>query len=254
MKNITLTLFLFLSCASIRACDFACVFCHEFQETDFIFGGEIIQKGAEFVQIRIIDQFRGNESREIITIWSGTDFDCNGPFSMSANDFGNIGDTILTVTRLIEEAQNIWDVECDYYRSHFCFYSSQSFDGNWIWGWFSEPSFSYKIFKEKWNDRTLVGCENYESDKEGCESIPNSNIEINIAPNPTPGLFYVNVFPILEQDFLLKIFDAAGKMILEKDLTQINNAIDLNHFPSGVYFVAVSNGDKFLKTERVLKI
>lgn len=249
-RIVLLLLFVFLSFRGIP-CDLACLLCFEFTEDDFVFGGEIIQTGEEFIQLKIIDQFRGNEQRDIITIWSGTDFECNGPWSMSANDFGNIGDTLLLVTRLIEDINNPWDVQCDYRRVYYCFSNSQFGQSDWVWDLWN-GSMTYETFKEKWANKTLEGCENYEGDQEGCES--KGNIQISVAPNPTFGEVNIITAPIFEKNYVLKIFDATGRWVLEESDLKVKNRFDLSQFPNGVYFISIFENGKILKTKRVVKI
>lgn len=233
------------------SCDIFCRFCHPFEEDDFIFGGEIILEGNEFIQIKILDQFRGIEQRDVITIWSGTDFECNGPWSMSANSFGNIGDTILVTTRLIETIENTWDIICDYRRSHYCFLSSATGAPDWVWAESNGTTMTYEIFRERWNNQDLEFCDNYESVKEGCTS--QTSIELNILPNPTFGKLSIIISSILEKDYALNIFDASGKWILTQENLKTTNELELGPFPVGVYFVSILEKGKVIKTKRVIK-
>lgn len=260
MKRFILLPLFILSNISIFACSFSCYLCREFQDKDFVFGGEIVQTGNEYVQIKVLDYFRGNESREIITIWSGTDFDCNGWHSMSANEFGGVGDSIVIMTHLIETINNPWDVECDYFRSDFCYNSSKNGNNDWILGGFGEGWVSYEKFKEKWEAQELVGCENYETTAEFCEMVGNEEVEeelkeeINIIPNLTAGPFIVSMPIDLENELKVKIFDASGKMVIDKKVFQREHEFDLSQFSAGVYFVSIFKGKKILETKRVVKI
>ncbi|MFD2241928.1 T9SS type A sorting domain-containing protein [Flectobacillus roseus] len=64
---------------------------------------------------------------------------------------------------------------------------------------------------------------------------------IRVAPNPTEGvLTLMNVV----QDARLNVYDAMGKVVLEKVLSQGDNLIDMGGQASGIYFFSVESSTK----------
>lgn len=87
--------------------------------------GKIISKDIDGLDLEVIDVLRGDESRKVIRIWDGEDFDCNGPWSMSAEYIGNVSDTVIISLPLIEEVISPWDVVGDYRRPNPYFHTPE---------------------------------------------------------------------------------------------------------------------------------
>lgn len=83
---------------------------------DVIVYGTIASRNEQSVDISIIDVLRGEETREVIRVWDGTDFECNGIWSMSTETIGGHNDTIIIMLPRIVEIENEWDIIGDYRR------------------------------------------------------------------------------------------------------------------------------------------
>ncbi len=72
------------------------------------------------------------------------------------------------------------------------------------------------------------------------------NQNINIFPNPTKGIFNLNINNITD-DVVVKIFSIEGQLIyeqlLDNKLNKLNQEIDLTNCRTGAYFVWVSEGN-----------
>jgi len=94
-------------------------------EEFLIVSGVIASKDEDGLDLELIEIFRGTENNSQIRIWDGTDFDCNGPWDMSTNPIGAVGDTIIISLPKIEEIENTWDVIGDYRRPDPYNYTSE---------------------------------------------------------------------------------------------------------------------------------
>lgn len=86
---------------------------------DVVVSGRIVQEDADGIDLAVIHVFKGIETRDTIRIWDGTDFDCNGTFSMAASALGAVGDSIIVILPLITTIENTWDVLGDYRRPDY---------------------------------------------------------------------------------------------------------------------------------------
>lgn len=235
---------------SVIACDIACSFCHEFQANEFVFAGKIVEKGEHFIKFEPFDVLRGKEHRSVITIWSGTDFECNGTFSMAAEEMGDVGDSLLLSAFQIYTIQNQWDVFCDYRRTNLCVYQIK--DGEI--GPFNVSSevqapLAYTAFKQKWQEESFNYCKNYKWDFTACTDV--SEIVINVFPNPTTNKLYLQIFIPPYTPFTYKIYDVSGRFIQKGHIIDFNTEIDMSHFPKGVYLLSVFTGGS-VRNERIV--
>lgn len=109
-------------CQTALACSWIPVpFCEtsNARPSDAVISGRIINVDMDGIDLEVIDVLRGEEDREIIRIWDGTDWDCNGLFSMAAADLGSVDDSIIVVLPLIDTIENTWDVLGDYRRPDY---------------------------------------------------------------------------------------------------------------------------------------
>lgn len=121
MKQVFWILTLCLMQAPLWACSFIpesfCETMNQFSDYN-ILAGTIIAIDDTGIDFEVMEVVRGTENRAVVRIWDGTDFDCNGPWSMSADDIGSVGESYVLILPLIEEQENAWDVIGDYRRLH----------------------------------------------------------------------------------------------------------------------------------------
>ncbi len=116
--------------------------------------------------------------------------------------------------------------------------------------------FRFKNIKGLLNDHTVVdlGGEdiklfffNYGEKEESTKKPPG----INIYPNPSSGVFYFN----LEQEevFEMHIYDARGRLInVQPTFHQRDYMIDLRTYPTGVYFLELTQGQETVAKKLVI--
>lgn len=78
---------------------------------------------------------------------------------------------------------------------------------------------------------------------------------INLYPNPTTGIFHLDIQLAAEKEVSVAVFDMTGKAIFEKPKQAILNkniTVNLNDFAHGVYWVTVQIGDDFYRQKVIL--
>ena len=99
MKKLYYSLFVLFSflqagiCCSVVPISF-CESSERF-DSSVILSGVILSEDIDGIDLEVMEVFRGLEMRSTIRIWDGTDFDCNGGWSMSASDLGEVGDSLV---------------------------------------------------------------------------------------------------------------------------------------------------------------
>ena len=75
-------------------------------------------------------------------------------------------------------------------------------------------------------------------------------LEVFIYPNPTNGLIYIE--QLETADITINIFDNLGRSVLVNQSNNLQTAINLNHLPSGIYYVNVQQKES-TTTHKVIK-
>ncbi len=82
----------------------------------------------------------------------------------------------------------------------------------------------------------------------GSESEPDKPELVNLFPNPVADLFHITyLLPFEKQSAFIRIFDSAGKMLREENVTNGYGILELNavQFESGLYYYELEvNGNK----------
>ncbi len=99
----------------------------EINGSDIVVSGTIISVDDDGIDLEIIEVLRGEESRNVIRIWDGTDFlwCMDEIFSMASSTIGEVNDTVIILLPKIAEIQNSWDVIGDYRRPSFFHYEKE---------------------------------------------------------------------------------------------------------------------------------
>ncbi len=198
------------------------------------------------IDLEVIEILRGEEDNSVIRIWSGTDFDCNGLWSMAASDIGALNDTVIIILDEIIELENDWDIIGDYRRRHPYNATTELEVKNGIVNGFlsgdpfAPPSYNlleleYELFKQQ---LIIEG---------GCPLTVNTQdidqqLFLNIN-NPFTTELRIQVDQMMNNG-LLKIYSITGQIVHVQDIdhqTEIN--IDTNNLPANIYFLEIqSNG------------
>ena len=81
------------------------------------------------------------------------------------------------------------------------------------------------------------------------------NLNINLFPNPSNGVFKIDIRSDDITIFIINVKDALSKTIISKTIKSNEiDLIDLTAFSSSVYYLLISNSDKnYLKTFKIIK-
>lgn len=221
-----------------------------------ILSGVISSVDSDGINFEVLSVVRGIESRTNIRIWDGTDFDCNGPFSMAASDFGDVGDTLVVILPLIDEIENDWDVIGDYRRPDT--YTSTPvlhvIDGvayGLIQGdAIAPPEFNLLSFP-------LEELVQFYSQDQDCSQITevkdiDYSFGIKAYPNPTTGTITI-ALDVPSAQTELRIYDALGSLVEFRILSAKMTNVELGHLAPAVYTAIIFVGGEPLAMTRVVR-
>ena len=82
-----------------------------------------------------------------------------------------------------------------------------------------------------------------------------NNITVELYPNPSNGVFLLNIDADADSFFELQITDGLGKLILqEKSISTLPYQFNLKKHERGVYYLSILNKtDQYIKTYKVIK-
>ncbi len=206
---------------ALRSCACSCdlfSFCEttEQRPEENIFKIIILEDLPKAIKVINLENIRGSDERDTLTIWDGTDYDCNGLISMDASQIGNPGDTLLIILPTIDSIENVWDVIgeyrmpywfCNEYKLHIID-NILSGDINGLYPYSYLGYYNYNEFVEDW----------YAGD-ENCSLIPaysglNEDVktDIIVGANPTHGKLTINTGYNFNRGEL-KLYDMTGRII-----------------------------------------
>ncbi|MBL4667968.1 MAG: T9SS type A sorting domain-containing protein [Flavobacteriales bacterium] len=84
-------------------------------------------------------------------------------------------------------------------------------------------------------------------------SIDNIDSKITIYPNPTKNILFIRLVNN-QENTTLTLYDAQGKLLQQKTLVEGENAIDINKYPKGLYFIKiieVKGNINYFKVEKI---
>lgn len=258
-KKIHLT-FLAVLCYSFSiACTFvANDFCRTYVNTDNpTVIGKIIAIDNFGIDLEVIEMLRGEDTSSVIRIWSGTDFDCNGPWSMAASDIGQLNDTVIVILNEIIELENDWDIIGDYRRRNPYNATTELDVENGIVKGFlfgipsAPPSFNLlELEYESFYQQMIIGgsCPLTVNTQDLNQQFP---ISLN---NPFSSELRIQTDQAINNG-LLKIYNIAGQIVHSQHMAnQSEIMINTNSLPSSIYFLEIRNGSERLGFVKILKI
>ena len=72
-------------------------------------------------------------------------------------------------------------------------------------------------------------------------------------PNPTAGLFTLKIINYKSEKLAYQLYDIAGKILENKDITSIETAISLVDYTSAVYFLKLTDNNEEIKVFKIIK-
>ena len=74
--------------------------------------------------------------------------------------------------------------------------------------------------------------------------------KFSVYPNPSSSL--VTISSVDFDSYKLKVTDITGKVMMNKELNGLENAVDVSNFSNGIYFFEVNAGNK-TETIKIIK-
>lgn len=227
-------------------------------EENVIVFGKIVDNDQNGINIEIIELLRGNENRNIIRIWDGTDFDCNGFHSMAAIELGQDGDSIIIILPKIDSIENTWEVVIGDYRvpDFYGFTTLLEVKNNIVKGLIEGISGAP-------NELNLLEFEleqfiNSYVKEIGCDKITNTHETVEfenlvIYPNPFKSELSIKLGSV-NKNIDVHIYNLHGKRVYSNKIERLNSQISLSHLLSGIYLLEIRTKNRLAKRIKIVKI
>lgn len=260
MKNAIL-LFLLIIPVELFCCTFVpdsfCTTIRVYTDNIIVYGS-IISKDEDGLDLEVIEILKGEEIKSQIRIWDGKDFDCNGPFDMSADLIGEVNDTIVISLPRINQIKNPWDVIGDYTRPNpYGDTPRLSVNEDIVQGFITGSPYgsnfnSQRIEIEKLIEaiKTFGDC----TDIEIITSTKNTSVQNKITvQNPVSNTLSI-VQAHAANIVAVNIYSLSGKkMVAQRTEDQLQIAIAVEHLQSGLYILQTIKSDNTQETVKIVK-
>jgi Secretion system C-terminal sorting domain len=87
----------------------------------------------------------------------------------------------------------------------------------------------------------------------GTDNFPEITLSMSVYPNPTTSLVNLKVDNFNYENLSFFLCDITGKQLQSQKITAGETQIQMEDFPQAVYFLNVSDGNKSLKTFKIIK-
>lgn len=264
MKQLLLSFLLLASALQAYACTFAreafCRTLEEFPGRD-IFTAEIIASDEDGITVTVLDVIRGEGIADTVRIWDGTDFECNGTFSLAAALIGEVGETYVLMVPEITTIENDWDVIGDYrWVDPYRFTPNLKLEDGLVSGFIrglsnapqSESIFEtdYDHFREELANSG--NCANIMVSTEEAAAVAEMKI-----PNPFSDRLEVQL-PQSMNCHYLRLYSLQGQLLREERWPDGNPAaswqLPTPGLPGGVYLLEIGYGKARRAVRKVVKM
>ena len=138
-------------------------------------------------------------------------------------------------------------------EEEFTFFMSQHYSIYYEVGLFALNPFTYTIESDGAN--YMLTIENGEGDIAVYGNVPLSQpeflqLQVTLYPNPVSDVLYIHSADIINK---VSVYDIHGKIVKYNKENSHKIEIDVNHLPSGVYFVKTENLYNKISTKRFIK-
>ena len=246
----------FALCPGVFACSWVPYsFCEtsNLRPDDVVISGKVVSVDMDGIDLEVIDVLTGSESRDTIRIWDGTDWDCNGLFSMAASDLGGLNDSIIVILPLITAIENSWDVLGDYRRPDYFGYTPELAITNgmvigYIWGPAMTPIWEmpYEPLVANWSDGPDA-CS-------GFLSIEGSRQTAPFAAHLANNTLILTIPSDAKLGSTVRIYAASGQEIVAVKGIAGTMLIDLTGLSMDVYHIVLVQQDGLRSSTRVMKL
>jgi len=209
--------------------------------------GVISSSISHGINLKVIDVLSGIETRSVVTIWDGTDFDCNGNISMKSNLLGQVGDTIIVITPIIGGVpQNTWDVAGDYRMPYYLFETAWlKVNKDTVRGYIAGAANTPLVKYDYTSFKNYLLNHNNDCLALNINEIFKNEIEINLKHgyisnnSPSNNLFSISIYTI------------DGRIVLQAILSK-GQEVKYDHLPSGLYLLAARKDTEIQITRKII--
>lgn len=183
-----------------------------------------------------------------------------GPLDGSPCDTLGINNNPQSRFRYEQDTTNYLDiqfVDLSYYRPE-----------SWNWdfgdGMTSSEVSPLHIYNQKGVYEVCLTVTNENSSHESCqtlnigttstEQVELEKISAHVFPNPTSGIFNLNLYNYLPQQGKLYLYNANGQLLFSKRIYNGANQVDISNQPPGIYIYKISDGNNEIMTGKVVKL
>ncbi|MFC2104043.1 C25 family cysteine peptidase [Bacteroidota bacterium] len=85
--------------------------------------------------------------------------------------------------------------------------------------------------------------------------IPIKAEDLKVYPNPSNGLFYIELYDVQDELYQIKVYDVIGSIIYNKEITgtsYIKEQINISKNAKGIYFLSIESNDGSLISRRII--
>jgi hypothetical protein len=237
-----------MCCNSVIACDcysdapytFASNYLSNYNSNDVFFVKGVKLKTEYYgIQLKVIEDMKGNIQEENITVWGDNGNSCRIDFITSYND----NDTLCMLIRKISlpDWENIETVED--YAIIACAYSVMQFSNGYITGRintaYEDNSMLLSDFLSQYTNLTN----------------PNLDKDIYLYPNPVGYQLDIKLGRHILLPLQVRICNASGQFVQMLSYRESEFAINTSSLSVGLYFIQITDGNKNkLLTRKFVKL
>lgn len=74
-----------------------------------------------------------------------------------------------------------------------------------------------------------------------------------IYPNPTKGMLRIDLPALTQQEAIISLHDANGRLIIQQPAVEVNNELNLSDYPAGIYIMSIQIGRNDRKEWKIIK-
>lgn len=84
------------------------------------------------------------------------------------------------------------------------------------------------------------------------DELSEKGLELKIYPNPTSDFITIS-FDKMPENPVYSLFDLSGKLLENRNISEANTKIEMQHFPGGSYILKMTNKNQLIQTFKIIK-
>lgn len=213
-------------------------FCDVFDTDTAILHGRSIEIIDQGVRFEIITHIRGEEQRDTVIIYDQLPFECNGEFSLVAQQFAPLGAEVVIALPQVDTLLNPWETIGDYRVPNYWLHTTRlEVEAGEVKGNITQP---FGIQSMPLDDLIIE----VQDGTANCSIISNvtesdATLSLSIYPNPTSDYLYITLDES-QNLWAVSLVDIYGREFYRS--TADVNTIDVSGMPVGSYILRARHG------------